>query len=31
VDLVSGPIDDARFRQTIDLDGTSVGIELKKA
>jgi isoleucyl-tRNA synthetase len=31
VDLVSGPIDDATFRQTIDLDGTSVGIELKTA
>jgi isoleucyl-tRNA synthetase len=31
VDLVSGSIDDATFRQTIDLDGTLVGIELKKA
>ena len=31
VDLVSAPIDDATFRQTIDLDGTPVGIELKKA
>jgi isoleucyl-tRNA synthetase len=31
VDLVSGSIDDATFRQTVDLDGTPVGIELRKA